>query len=111
MEYFKTFYVEMNDKKYYANVEYIDEYPEPFKGDVDEWRGLGNQKHDGFTIVTFHYIYQIRTTRKDGDFYSYLKGLHKQIRWNMEFNAQEKERKLKDKNDKSNKRLPKVSTV
>ena len=64
-----------------------------FTGDIDEWWGEGNQKHNGFTTKTFHHIYQLRTQRKEMDFFKYLKTLHRQIKVNMEFKIKEKEKR------------------
>lgn len=82
--------------QYFNNVQYIDEYPLLFKGDIDKESGVGSQVHPGFITRTFHHVHTLMTRRTTGDFFKYLALVHKRAKENMVLQVkQAEERKEK----------------
>ena len=82
-------------EKYFSNVQYIDEFPLLFKGDIDKEAGVGSQVHPGFITRTFHHVHTLMTRRTTGNIFKYLALLHKRAKENMVVQVEQAEKRRK----------------
>jgi hypothetical protein len=89
-------------RRYYDHVEYIGPFVDVVYTDIDKYEGIGGRRFLGFTVLTAKYIYQLRSTKKDGDYFAYLREAHVRLQRSVEESWKRKEERRKAKEAKAN---------